>query len=599
MPNRNRTEPVRGARLAWAATLRTRMLAALLAASQLLLAGGSVAHEGHDHDKPAPLNMPVAPRVVAVTPDYELVGVLSGEQRLTIFLHRFATNEPVKNATLSVGAGESEVEAVSKEDGVFEVSAAWVAAAGPLDLTFRLTLPDDQDILTGRLERAGTVSGAGSPAPLTGTLLERQTFLVAAGAFMAGVLLTLLIGASLARRRRPLVAERERSSDGAEPAGLTLSKVKQLQRASIAVLAALLAALGLVSDGAMAAESLKLPSVPSTMATDQPQRMPDASLFVPKATQHLLAVRTILATETRAPRTVQLVGTVIADPNSFGRVQSARPGRIEAPPSGLAFIGKRVEKGELLGILLPYIEAADKANIESEIAATEARIVKLATILSRYNERPGAMPQVKVDEVEGELNALRRKRAELQPSLVAREEIRAPITGTVSAANVVAGQIVEAREVLFEIVDPARSWVEAIAHDASVASNLSKAFAVTHGGERLALEFSGMGPSLKQQASPLMFRVVDEAPANLGVGKPVTVILQSTLQVSGIVLPASSVVRAPSGLPTVWVKSEAERFEPHTVRYEPLDGQRVLVSAGLKADMRVVTEGATLLNQIR
>jgi multidrug efflux pump subunit AcrA (membrane-fusion protein) len=117
-------------------------------------------------------------------------------------------------------------------------------------------------------------------------------------------------------------------------------------------------------------------------------------------------------------------------------------------------------------------------------------------------------------------------------------------------------------------------------------------------GETVPLEFAGLGPSLKQQAAPLTFRVV-QAPRNISVGRPVTVILQSTDELSGIVLPASSVVRAPSGLPTVWVKTEPERFQPQTVRYEPLDGQRVVVSAGLKVDMRVVTEGATLLNQIR
>jgi hypothetical protein len=35
------------------------------------------------------------------------------------------------------------------------------------------------------------------------------------------------------------------------------------------------------------------------------------------------------------------------------------------------------------------------------------------------------------------------------------------------------------------------------------------------------------------------------------------------------------------------------------VRYEALDGQRVVIIGGLKPDVRVVTEGATLLNQIR
>jgi membrane fusion protein, heavy metal efflux system len=62
---------------------------------------------------------------------------------------------------------------------------------------------------------------------------------------------------------------------------------------------------------------------------------------------------------------------------------------------------------------------------------------------------------------------------------------------------------------------------------------------------------------------------------------------------------ANAVGAGESGLPAVWIKTDPERFEPRTVRFEPLDGQRVVVSAGLAADMRVVTEGATLLNQIR
>lgn len=590
MPNPDRTMPVRGMHLPWSAVLYLAFCAALFA-----WIGTLAAHEGHDHDKPAPLNLPVAPRVVAVTPDYELVGVLSGERRLTIFLHRFETGEPVMDAKLSVSAGEQEVEAVPKEDGVFEVLAPWIRTGEPIDIVFRLTLSDDQDILTGRLE-AVTANGPAGAVTSTDQLL--QMLYVGAGALIAGVLLTLLISGSRARRRGILHVDAAQAATETESRTESGPKVKQLRRAPIAALAALLLATALPSNQTEAQTALNLPSVPATMATDVPQRMADGGLFVPKATQHLLSVRTVVTAETKAPRTVQLVGAVIADPNSFGRVQAARPGRIEAPEGGLGHVGKRITKGDVLGYLLPYIEAADKANIESQIAEAEARIVKLRTILSRYNERPGAMPQVKVDEVEGELNALLRKRAELQPSLVAREEIRAPITGTVSAANVVAGQIVEAREILFEIVDPARFWIEAISHDATVASNIGAAFAVTNRGEKLPLEFAGLGLSLKQQAAPLTFKVTQASP-NLSLGKPVTVILQSTVELSGIVLPASSVVRAPSGLSIVWVKTEPERFEPHTVRYEALDGQRVVVLAGLKADLRVVTQGATLLNQIR
>lgn len=591
--------------IAWAAFARqscrrvcTRQLLLVFVLAQLVLLAPTSAHEGHDHDKPAPLNLPVAPRVVAVTPDYELVGVVSGDQRMAIFLHHFATGEPVKDAKLAVSAGEQEVEAVIQEDGVFKLTAAWLRTANPLDLIFKLTLPNDQDILTGRLERVSAATLPGGLAP-SSLLAKHQTLAVGIGALIVGVLLTLLINAGFARRRQAApTLDGQEHGEPVEAATRDQAKVKRLRRVPLAVLAALAASALLPCSEARSQSPLNLPSVPATMATDVPQRMADGGLFVPKATQHLLSVRTVQTEESRAPRTVELVGTVIADPNSFGRVQAARPGRIEAPDGGLGHVGKRVNRGELLGYLVPYIEAADKANIESQIAEAEARMAKLSTILSRYKERPGSVPQVKVDETEGELNAQRRKRAELQPSLVVREEILAPITGTISVANIASGQIIESRDVIFEIIDPARFLIEAIAHDAGVVTNLSAAFAVTNSGERLPLEFAGLGLSLKQQAAPLTFKVAQASP-NLAIGKPVTVILQSSVELNGIVLPAASVVRAPSGLAMVWVKTEPERFEPHTVRYDALDGQRVVVTAGLKADVRVVTEGATLLNQIR
>jgi hypothetical protein len=567
---------------------------ALLVAMHLF-AGAAVAHEGHDHDAPPPLNLPVAPRVVAVTPDYELVGVLSGERRLTIFLHRFETGEPVKDARIFLSAGEQEIEAVRKEDGVFDVSAPWISVTEPIDIVFRLELPNDEDILTGRLEKASTTT-APAAAPASSSDLKKMAY-VAVGAMMAGVLLTLLIGASLSRRRQARFAAQTPTPPDAEDEAGAKAKVKQLRRAPIAMLAVLLA-MAFGADRGHAQGAPKLPSVPPTMATDVPQRMPDGSLFVPKATQHLLAIRTVMTAESKAPRTVELAGTVIPDPNGFGRVQAGHSGRIEAPAGGLAFIGKRVEKGELLAHLHHHIEAYDKGNLKGEIAELQERIKIHEDRLARYEKAPTVFPAIKIEETRLELEALRRKRQQLVPTLAEWEEIRAPVSGIVSVANVVAGQSVDAREVMFEIVDPARFWVEAVAYDPSVATKLTKAFALTGTRESIPLSFAGKGLSLKQQAAPLIFQVKHAAP-NLSLGQPVTVILQSTVELKGVVLPASSIVRSASGLSIVWVKREAERFEPYAVRYEPLDGQRVVVLAGLKPEQRVVTEGAILLNQIR
>ena len=96
-----------------------RMLLIITCLLMVAVAHPAHAHEGHDHDKPPPLALPVAPRVVAVTPDFELVGVASGKDRLTIFLHTFATNEPIKGARLTVTAGKDSLDAEARGDGVF------------------------------------------------------------------------------------------------------------------------------------------------------------------------------------------------------------------------------------------------------------------------------------------------------------------------------------------------------------------------------------------------------------------------------------------------------------------------------------------------
>jgi hypothetical protein len=393
------------------------------------------------------------------------------------------------------------VEAARKEDGVFDVSAPWISVAEPMDIVFRLKLPNDEDILTGRLE-ASASSAPLAPAVTASPL--QQTVYVAIGALMTGVLLTLLIAASLSRRRKARHgAEAQIQVDAGEDAEAE-AKVKQLRRATTVAVFALLAVIALGAEHGQAQTAPNLPSVPATMATDVPQRMADGSLFVPKATQHLLSVRTVMTAETKAPRTVGWPGPSLRT-SSFGRVR--RPFRpIDAPEGGLAFVGKRVKKGDLLAHLHHHIEAYDKGNLQGEIAELQERIKLHEDRLGRYLKAQEAFPRAKIDETRLELEALRQKRKELVPTLAEREEIRAPISGVISAANVVAGQSVDGREVMFEIVDPARFWVEAVAHDASVAAKLTKAFAVTGAGESIPLAFAGAGLSLKQQAAPLTFR---------------------------------------------------------------------------------------------
>ena len=60
-----------------------------------------------------------------------------------------------------------------------------------------------------------------------------------------------------------------------------------------------------------------------------------------------------------------------------------------------------------------------------------------------------------------------------------------------------------------------------------------------------------------------------------------------------------TLMKNPANQTVVWVKTAAERFEPRVVTVEALDGVSVAITAGLKAADRVVTQAATLINQIR
>src|SRR5262249_3543934 len=65
MCKKNRPESVRRLRHFWSSANHIASVVLVITASQILLVNGVSAHEGHDHDTSTPLNLPVAPRVIA------------------------------------------------------------------------------------------------------------------------------------------------------------------------------------------------------------------------------------------------------------------------------------------------------------------------------------------------------------------------------------------------------------------------------------------------------------------------------------------------------------------------------------------------------
>ncbi|MGV3741165.1 MAG: efflux RND transporter periplasmic adaptor subunit [Burkholderiaceae bacterium] len=339
----------------------------------------------------------------------------------------------------------------------------------------------------------------------------------------------------------------------------------------------------------------------ASVSANAPKRLPDGSVFLPKLSQRQLAVRTLIVEQKNQAQAFELVGRVVMDPNAGGKVQSMVAGRVEPGPRGLPSLGQPVRQGEVLAYVRPATGTLERANQAAQAAELRSLKGLAEKRLARLKQLEGSVPQKEIDAAEIELESARERLAAIGGSLSARETLVAPASGVIASANVVAGQVVDAREVLFEIVDPKRLRIEALAHDAALATNIASASAMTNSGDALPLEFIGAGRTLREQTVPIQFRIQSKetTSSSLTVGQPVKVVAQSRTLMPGVAVPAGAIVKNASNQDIVWAHTGAERFEQRPVRYKPLDASTVTVISGLKGGERIVVQGAPLLNQVR
>ena len=332
-----------------------------------------------------------------------------------------------------------------------------------------------------------------------------------------------------------------------------------------------------------------------------PSRQPDGSVFLPKPAQRQLGVRTLVTATGQHAKAFELAGTVVMDPNAGGKVQAVLAGRLEAGPKGLPGVGQAVRKGEVLAYVVPTAGAIERSNQLAQQAELRAARDLAARRVARLTELADTVPRKDIEAAESELHSLTQRLGAVGAGLATRDALVAPVSGVIASANAVAGQVVDARELVFEVVDPSRLRIEALAYDPAQAQSVAGA-TLAVGGQRVPLRFVGAARSLRDQAQPLQFAgdsSVLGTLAHLAIGQPVRVFVQSTDKVDGVQVPAAALLRNPANQTIVWVKESPERFAPRVVTAVPLDGTSVAVTSGLKPGDRVATQGATLINQVR
>jgi RND family efflux transporter MFP subunit len=259
-----------------------------------------------------------------------------------------------------------------------------------------------------------------------------------------------------------------------------------------------------------------------------------------------------------------------------------------------------VKKGDVLALVEQAVPQADRTSLSERLGEIEQEIAVAETKLRRIRAlaEKAIAPQSQVIDAETELEGLRRRREIVRSTRIEPEVLTAPIGGTIAAARVVAGQVVASQDVVFQIVDPDGLWVEALVYGEVDPAKVTEASAMAVNGTPLKLAFQGFSKAMQQQATIVQF-AVENPPANLSVGQPVTVFALNGSTVSGIIMPRDAVVRGANGEAIVWRHTDPERFEARPIRAEPFDATRLVIRAGVGEGERVVTRGSELINQVR
>ena len=553
-----------------------------------LLSTPAAAGPGHDHGDgaaAAPQATSASPRFSAHSDLFELTGIVK-DKTIVLYLDEFASNAPVPSATIDLELQPAsgmplKLKAAPAEDGTFNVALTAALAPGEFAITatVRATLggkPVD-DLLSGNLVIPSEIK----PSAVNGSHQHFWPYGALGTALAAILVVVTWIKLRAAGRRRMPPGVTATVAAALIPALLTLATTTAL----------------LSTEAAWAGPGHDHGDAAPAAQMDTPRRLPSGDVFLPKPSQRRLGIRTAKAEAGEFARAYELNGRVVADPNAGGQVQAMQAGRLVAGPKGLPALGAKVQRGEVLAYVEPAIGAVERGNQAAQLADLRAQHESAKKRAARLEQLEGAVPQKDIDNARLDVQSLNARAAAIGASLGARETLRAPVAGVISVANAQAGQVVDARQVIYEVVNPQRLMIEALTYDEDRGAGIVSAALRTPDGSALKLTLTGTGAQLREQALPLMFRI--EGAAALVVNQPVRITAQSSRRIKAVAVPNAALARNAANETIVWVHSGAETFAPRAVRIVPLDGTRTAVTAGLAGGERVVVDGTQLVGQVR
>ncbi len=328
------------------------------------------------------------------------------------------------------------------------------------------------------------------------------------------------------------------------------------------------------------------------------------------------------ATEPVVARELQAALKLHAEvkPTATGEVRIVAPvgGTILATENGPPALGRHVEPGEPLALILPLTPSTTRrTELEYEITKARSELEAAEHELARVRDlhRNRIVPTRRLEQARKEvailqarLAAAQSQRSLFETSQALRTQtpprerflLHSPMAGTIVAAQMTPGALVEAGQHLFTVVDLERVWIEGRLFEPDIpkvhrvegarftAPALREPLILAAPAAHVVTIGNVIDPATR--SVPLIF-ATGNPHAQLKIGMHGELFVPTGETVRDLAIPTGALVDD-KGIPVAFVQVAGETFERRELELGIQSDDYVQVKAGLTAGERVVTKGA-------
>jgi cobalt-zinc-cadmium efflux system membrane fusion protein len=346
---------------------------------------------------------------------------------------------------------------------------------------------------------------------------------------------------------------------------------------------------------------------------------PDGSIHLSDEQIRANNIQTSVAIAENIAPTITATGRTKPRSGAESRVFAPFAGRIlmSVPPR----LGGEVREGQILAEVEQIFPASERVQLKAtslqlqtdiDHAGQEVDLRQKELDRARELYEGGAIPvkefqaaEFNVKQAQTKLEGAQRAKAEYDATLEQQSEerrtpIRAPITGTIAAMDLVGGQQVDPSKDLMTIVDTTAVWAELAVRESDLPQirHASAAEIVVpsdpnrvHSGTLVNV---GVVVDSQNRTVPITFAV-----SNPDRSLKLDMLIEGRIPVGRsqktIVVPASAVL-SEQGISSVFVETGPDVFRRRIVTAGQRHGANIVIVSGLEANEKVVSVGAQSLN---